>query len=312
MLLDALAQGEEQTKQLESSLDVSATAHHWKDLVQQIQSNFRNAITIAKIIETSAPVQPACPTIKTVLESTVPNIGSMHTENSARVSRNSERREMLNKRNKQPKWTKSVISTPGGEVEALEDGYSWRKYGQKDILGASHPRAYYRCTYRNSVGCTATKKVQRSDENPYIFDVIYSGEHTCRQKSRRVILPDQLTLEIQHSSSTVSHESQVPHQDQLLIPDLQTGLDLEFEGMGIQDQLLGSVAFSFPSAPITKFMPESSIFSPGFISPVNEPDYFSVSLWPDPSETELSRIVSATTSNTSSSVAGKSSMHRYN
>jgi len=22
----------------------------------------------------------------------------------------------------------------------LDDGYSWRKYGQKDILGAAHPR----------------------------------------------------------------------------------------------------------------------------------------------------------------------------
>lgn len=24
--------------------------------------------------------------------------------------------------------------------EALDDGYNWKKYGQKDILGAKHPR----------------------------------------------------------------------------------------------------------------------------------------------------------------------------
>lgn len=40
-----------------------------------------------------------------------------------------------------PRWTEQVKvfseSGPGGPAD---DGYSWRKYGQKDILGASHPR----------------------------------------------------------------------------------------------------------------------------------------------------------------------------
>jgi hypothetical protein len=41
-------------------------------------------------------------------------------------------------------------------------------------------RAYYRCTHRNSQGCAATKQVQRTDEDPAIFDVFYLGTHTCR------------------------------------------------------------------------------------------------------------------------------------
>lgn len=39
-----------------------------------------------------------------------------------------------------PKWTNQVRVSSGGVTEGLEDGYSWRKYGQKEILGARHPR----------------------------------------------------------------------------------------------------------------------------------------------------------------------------
>lgn len=39
------------------------------------------------------------------------------------------------------RWTKKIRVTPGVRVEGpLDDGYSWRKYGQKEILGALHPR----------------------------------------------------------------------------------------------------------------------------------------------------------------------------
>jgi len=45
------------------------------------------------------------------------------------------------RRNTLPRWTKRIRVTPGMGVEGpLDDGYSWRKYGQKDILGAMYPR----------------------------------------------------------------------------------------------------------------------------------------------------------------------------
>ncbi|KAL8493636.1 hypothetical protein ACS0TY_024716 [Phlomoides rotata] len=61
----------------------------------------------------------------------------------------------------------------------LDDGYTWRKYGQKDILGARYPRSYYRCTYYHDRGCLATKQVQRSDDDPSVYEVIHGGKHTC-------------------------------------------------------------------------------------------------------------------------------------
>lgn len=85
------------------------------------------------------------------------------------------------KRKATARWTSQVrVSAAGGAEGPSDDGHSWRKYGQKDILGAKHPRGYYRCTHRNSQGCPATKQVQRADEDPALFDVVYHGQHTCR------------------------------------------------------------------------------------------------------------------------------------
>ncbi|WVZ93153.1 hypothetical protein U9M48_039159 [Paspalum notatum var. saurae] len=88
------------------------------------------------------------------------------------------------KRKATARWTSQQVRVSagagGGAEGPADDGHSWRKYGQKDILGAKHPRAYYRCTHRNSQSCPATKQVQRTDDDPALFDVVYHGEHTCR------------------------------------------------------------------------------------------------------------------------------------
>nr|XP_034588207.1 probable WRKY transcription factor 30 isoform X1 [Setaria viridis]TKW25783.1 hypothetical protein SEVIR_3G141700v2 [Setaria viridis] len=67
------------------------------------------------------------------------------------------------------------------DMAPLDDGISWRKYGQKDILGAKYPRAYFRCTHRHTQGCAATKHVQRAAGDPLLYDVVYHGAHTCAQ-----------------------------------------------------------------------------------------------------------------------------------
>ncbi|XP_054777407.1 uncharacterized protein LOC129285665 [Prosopis cineraria] len=74
-----------------------------------------------------------------------------------------------------PRWTL--------KSKDLADGYSWRKYGQKDVLGAKFPRGYYRCSRRNTEGCLATKVLERDDEDPSLFNITYRGRHTCRQAS---------------------------------------------------------------------------------------------------------------------------------
>ncbi|KAM3352285.1 hypothetical protein ACQJBY_023868 [Aegilops geniculata] len=63
-------------------------------------------------------------------------------------------------------------------ADTTADGFVWRKYGQKDINGSNHPRLYYRCAFRGE-GCAATRRVQRSQEEPAAFVIAYYGEHTC-------------------------------------------------------------------------------------------------------------------------------------
>ncbi|KAK9072978.1 hypothetical protein SSX86_007300 [Deinandra increscens subsp. villosa] len=54
-----------------------------------------------------------------------------------------------------------------------EDGYNWRKYGQKQVKGSQKPRSYFKCSYPN---CPTKKKVEK-DLNGYVTEVIYKGKH---------------------------------------------------------------------------------------------------------------------------------------
>ncbi|XP_066368795.1 probable WRKY transcription factor 17 [Miscanthus floridulus] len=71
------------------------------------------------------------------------------------------------------------VQRTGNTDQPPDDGYTWRKYGQKDILGSRFPRSYYRCTHKNYYGCEAKKKVQRLDDDPFTYEVTYCGNHTC-------------------------------------------------------------------------------------------------------------------------------------
>ncbi|TKW26723.1 hypothetical protein SEVIR_3G208800v4 [Setaria viridis] len=61
----------------------------------------------------------------------------------------------------------------------MEDGFIWRKYGQKEIHGSKYPRFYFRCTYKEDHGCTARRQVQRWEADPSLFLITYFGDHTC-------------------------------------------------------------------------------------------------------------------------------------
>lgn len=73
-----------------------------------------------------------------------------------------------------------------GEVSSLavgapaEDGYNWRKYGQKHVKGSEFPRSYHKCTHPN---CPVKKKVERSRDGR-ITEIIYKGAHNHPRLSR--------------------------------------------------------------------------------------------------------------------------------
>ncbi|CDP05622.1 unnamed protein product [Coffea canephora] len=60
------------------------------------------------------------------------------------------------------------------EVDHLDDGYRWRKYGQKAVKNSPFPRSYYRCT---SPSCGVKKRVERSSGDPTTVVTTYEGTH---------------------------------------------------------------------------------------------------------------------------------------
>ncbi|KFK21955.1 hypothetical protein AALP_AAs48252U000400 [Arabis alpina] len=53
------------------------------------------------------------------------------------------------------------------------DGYGWRKYGQKQVKKSENPRSYFKCTYPNCV----SKKIVESASDGQITEIIYKGGH---------------------------------------------------------------------------------------------------------------------------------------
>ncbi|KAJ0457372.1 putative transcription factor WRKY family [Helianthus annuus] len=68
---------------------------------------------------------------------------------------------------------KIVVQTRS-EVDLLDDGFKWRKYGQKVVKGNTNPRSYYKCTY---AGCNVRKHVERAPSDPKSVVTTYEGKH---------------------------------------------------------------------------------------------------------------------------------------
>ncbi|CAN6482749.1 unnamed protein product [Victoria cruziana] len=186
----------------------------------------------------------------------------------------------------------------------LDDGYSWRKYGQKDILGAKYPRGYYRCTHRHAQGCQATKQVQRSDHNPSVFDITYCGKHTCNQ------LPQISSTFSQHQENQRAH-GQLQDQQQL-----NFNQELPAQVTGLDEQTMASGSFSFPLT--SRLQEQQQYQSPVDGLMVSVPLSFDTASASDPtycmpsirelpglhaSESELTQIISAAMSSTSAANA---------
>ncbi|KAL5201009.1 hypothetical protein ABZP36_035363 [Zizania latifolia] len=69
--------------------------------------------------------------------------------------------------NQNGEYSSTTVSSPA------EDGYAWRKYGQKQVKNCEHPRSYYKCTHPNR---NVKKKVERAQDDQ-ITEIIYKGTH---------------------------------------------------------------------------------------------------------------------------------------
>ncbi|XP_058110666.1 WRKY DNA-binding transcription factor 70-like [Magnolia sinica] len=131
--------------------------------------------------------------------------GVKNSGHSKKIPVAKDRRGTYKRRRTSDTWTK-VSATP------IDDGYSWRKYGQKEILGARFPRSYFRCTHKNDQGCQATKQVQQTeDDGPSMYRITYMGHHTCKDLLKASYMLDSTSRDsflLNFESNSISKQEQ--------------------------------------------------------------------------------------------------------
>ncbi|XP_044502211.1 probable WRKY transcription factor 75 [Mangifera indica] len=91
--------------------------------------------------------------------------GSLASENAAKSSKKKGEKKV-----RKPRFAFQTRS----HVDILDDGYRWRKYGQKAVKNNKFPRSYYRCTHQ---GCNVKKQVQRLTKDEGVVLTTYEGMH---------------------------------------------------------------------------------------------------------------------------------------
>lgn len=273
-LFSELSQGLELVKQLRLEFGSASSSSTQEMLVQRILSSYDKALMI--------------------LNQNQPRLGFQESSVSANASPKSsdldrgfkdqqEQKDVSKKRKLFPAWTEQVkVSSENGLDGPNDDGYSWRKYGQKDILGATYPRSYYRCTYRNVQNCWATKQVQRLDEDPTTFEITYRGSHTCNQTTHHV--PPPASPEKQEPPHQHRNNHHQEPNDTLF--NFKSNLRVNTEDLSYNEI---ESPFSFPPASFVgenQFSPFATLnndellagYSPAFVSPATSgSNYFSAS-----------------------------------
>ncbi|CAN6994276.1 unnamed protein product [Brassica rapa subsp. trilocularis] len=154
LVINELEQGRELAQRLMSNLKDTSSIESSKNLISEILSIYQNAISMLddkKVLKRSREID------------------------------DKDSKNVIKKRQVFEKKTEKVSFFVGAGQEKgfIDDGYCWRKYGQKEIHGSINPRGYFRCTHRFTQNCLAVKQVQKSDRDPSIFEVKYVGSHTC-------------------------------------------------------------------------------------------------------------------------------------
>ncbi|KAK8503880.1 hypothetical protein V6N12_019051 [Hibiscus sabdariffa] len=245
-LIYELTQGHELARQLIAQLNAPSSSDETKEiLAQKIEASYEKALSM---VNCNANTSVATGGTNGMLESSASRCASPPSDDSDRCI--GEPDASKKRKSGQPRWTQRVRVRPGMALEgSLDDGFSWRKYGQKDILGSKYPRGYYRCIHRSVGGCLATKQVQRSDDDPTTFEITYIGTHTCTNvASNLVSLPGTSDEKNQEQGPPPSMEHlchNLKQSPQDLLVSFQKDLNVENQHL---DQ---TYANSFPYIPST-------------------------------------------------------------
>ncbi|XP_027336932.1 probable WRKY transcription factor 50 [Abrus precatorius] len=77
-------------------------------------------------------------------------------------------------RRKKVEVSQRVTFRTRSQLENMDDGYKWRKYGKKSVKNTPYPRNYYKCS---GEGCDVKKRVERDREDSSYVLTTYDGVH---------------------------------------------------------------------------------------------------------------------------------------
>ncbi|KAL4361624.1 hypothetical protein GQ457_04G038400 [Hibiscus cannabinus] len=280
-LIYELTQGQELARQLVAQLNAPSSSDESKEiLAQKIEASYEKALSLVNCNATGGTVG--------MLESSASRCASPPSDDSDRCI--GEPEASKKRKSGQPRWTHRVRVRPEMVLEgSLDDGFNWRKYGQKDILGSKYPRGYYRCIHRSVGGCLATKQVQRSDDDPTIFEITYIGTHTCSNVTSNLMsLPAPVTSDEKNQEQGPSpcmehfyHNQKQSSQD--LLVSFQK--DLNVENQHLDRTYTNSFPYiSTPSNVVFSMSPSviidnngvGNVLPSGFVSPTTSRINFSL------------------------------------
>ncbi|KAF7817759.1 putative WRKY transcription factor 2 [Senna tora] len=117
-----------------------------------------------------------------------------------------------------------VVVQIESEVDILDDGYRWRKYGQKVVKGNPNPRSYYKCT---SAGCLVRKHVERASHDLKFVITTYEGKHNHEVPTARStsVVPNAAAANAQVTLPLPGNVNNIPKpetQVQNLVPHFDT------------------------------------------------------------------------------------------
>ncbi|MQL75237.1 hypothetical protein Taro_007620 [Colocasia esculenta] len=140
------------------TLEEAAAAHHSLGFMNPSQSGVDPRVNAS--LPFGGPAMAAC------CDDSTPKHWSMEEGSSSEKNKVKARRKL-----REPRFCFQTRS----DVDVLDDGYKWRKYGQKVVKNSLHPRSYYRCTHSN---CRVKKRVERLSEDCRMVITTYEGRHT--------------------------------------------------------------------------------------------------------------------------------------
>ncbi|XVF03708.1 hypothetical protein REPUB_Repub05bG0016900 [Reevesia pubescens] len=139
-----------------------------------------------------------------------------------------------------------VVVQTVSEVDILDDGYRWRKYGQKVVRGNPNPRSYYKCT---NAGCPVRKHVERASHDPKAVITTYEGKHNHDVPTARTSSHDTAGPVAMNGPSRIRSE-----ENDAISLDLGVGINSALENTSNEHQQLHSqLVQSHPQTGVSSF-----------------------------------------------------------